>query len=394
MRAAAAADAPPVAPAPPAVPAAPSASAFDPVRVEALVRALAGPSYAGRGRPDDRERVAVALDELLLEAASNQRRFAGTTRLAPLPGHAGFVVPVAAEGGIPAGRNVVAWIPGTTPGECVWLVAAYDGRPPAGTTVFPGADAKASGCVAVLEVAAALADGPAPARGVVVALVDLSDHGGAGAKALLAAPPTAAGTPVAVVVVERLGRSLGDALPGTLFLLGADRSDATDTAARTLGAPDGTTLRRLPLDFHAEPASDAVPFEEAGLPTVLVTAGASDDDGTPADTPDRVDPARVAAGARVVAALVGALAATTEPLTPRARGPLCLDDVRTLAAIAADVAARKDALGGDERRATLLRALTALADEVIARGAVTAGERTALRLLALQVFAGLQGRDR
>ena len=46
------------------------------------------------------------------------------------------------------------------------------------------------------------------------------------------------------------------------------------------------------------------------------------------------------------------------------------------------------------RRVALVRALVAHLDEVLARGRVTPGERLTARLLALQVFAALQQRDR
>ncbi len=285
-------------------------------------------------------------------------------------------------------------MPGTVPGEHVVLAAAYDGRPPTATETFVAADGRGTGLAAVLEVARLLAAGPAPRRAVMVALLDLSDHGEAGARALASMPPPAGSRPVAAVVAERLGRSLGDAMPGALFVLGAERGTGLASLVEGMRVPAPLVLRSLALDLHAEPTSSALPFEEAGWPVLLVTAGASKDDGTPRDVVDAVVPAVLAARTSVLLDLVRRVAdAATAPTAVEAPAPR-VEEAATLRALAADVLARAAALGLDARRVALVRALVAHLDEVLARGRVTPGERLTARLLALQVFAALQQRDR
>ena len=372
-----AADAPP---APRAADAGPDAA-----RLLATVRARAAPALAGVGYAADREAAATWLAAALRDAGARS-----------LPGRDGYVVdlPPLPSAGLPHGRNLVGWVPGTVPGEHVVLAAAYDGRPPTATETFLAADGRGTGLAAVLEVTRLLAAGPAPRRSVMVALLDLSDHGEAGARALAAMPSPAGSRPVAAVVAERLGRSLGDAMPGALFVLGAERGTGLASLVEGMRVAAPLTLHALALDLHAEPTSSALPFEEAGWPVLLVTAGASKDDGTPRDVPDAVVPAALAARTAAVLDLVRRVAdVASAPTAVEAPGPR-VEEAATLRALAADVLARASALGLDARRAGLVRALVAHLDDVLGRGRVTPGERLTARLLALQVFAALQQRDR
>ncbi|MFO0931634.1 MAG: M28 family peptidase [Planctomycetota bacterium] len=372
-----AADAPP---APRAADAAP-----DVERLVATVRARAAPALAGVGTPADRETASTWLAAALRDAGAR-----------PLPGRDGYVVelPPQPSAGLPLGRNVVGWVPGAVPGEHVVLAAAYDGRPPTTTDTFLAADGRGTGLAAALEVTRLLAAGPAPRRGVMVALLDLSDHGEAGARALAAMPPPAGSRPVAAVVAERLGRSLGDAMPGALFVLGAERGTGLASLVEGMRVHAPLTLRALALDLHAEPTSSALPVAEAGWPVLLVTAGASKADGTPRAVADAVVPATLAARTAALLDLVRRVAdAATAPTPVEAPTPR-VEEATTLRALAADVLARAAALGLDARRVALVRALVAHLDEVLARGRVTPGERLTARLLALQVFAALQHRDR
>jgi len=357
----------------------------DVARLLATVRARTAADLAGVGYAADRERAAAWLDAALREAGAR-----------PVPGRDGGVVtlPPKASAGLPLGRNVVGWVPGTVPGEHVVLVAAYDGRPPTATETFLAADGRGTGLAAVLEVVRLLAAGPTPRRGVFVALVDLSDHGEAGARALAAMPGPAGSKPVVAVVAERLGRSLGDAMPGALFVFGAERGTGLASLVEGLGVPAGVVLRPLALDLHAEPTSSALPFEEAGWPTLLVTAGASKDDGTPRDVGEALQPAALVARTGVLLDLVRRVADVPVAPTLVAEPAPRVEEARTLRTLVADVLARAGTLGLDPRRVLLVRALLAHLDEAVADGRVTPGERLTARVLALQVFAALQNRDR
>jgi hypothetical protein len=359
----------------------------DRARMTHWVDQLAAPDLGGRGTPEDRERAAVYLGDQLSK-----------TGVHPAPWRETFAAPISARrgAGVPTGRNLIGWIPGASATEHVLLAASYDGRAPIAGKPFPGADGRATGVAAVLEATRMLVKGPAPRRSVLVALFDLSDYGEAGARAHLAEPPVPTSSCVTAVIAERLGRSLGDALPGTLFVFGAERSAAAATALAAVHAPDGVTMRSLSFDLHAELTSGALPFEEARVPTLLVTAGAGKDDGTVQDVADRVDGAALVARTRVLADVVFALADAPERPTWRETLEPRLEDLRVLSALVAEIEKRAMDAGPaalDERRRILVTLLRGQLDEVLARGKVTTGERVSIRLQALQVFAALQGRD-
>lgn len=363
----------------------PDRGAPDAGRLEAAVRRLSGSEFAGAGSASDRERAAAWLAEQLSAAS-----------VFPPPGRRAHVVelPAVAHVGLPLGRNVLGFVPGKEAGEHVVLAAPYDSRPATATASYPAADARASGVAAVLEVARRLAAGPRTKRGVLVALLDLSDHGEAGGKALLKDPVAGdarpgGSRPVAAVVAERLGRSLGDAMPGALFVHGAETGTGLASLLRGVSPPRGVTMHALGLDLVPLPTTAALPFEEAGLPTLLVTAGPSRDDGSPRDVAERISFASLAARAAALEAVVRAVADAEEaPRVVEERMP-ALAEARTLKAVVADLVARADAVGLDFKGRALAEEIVRGIDAAVAKGDVTVGERLAARLLALELFAGL-----
>ena len=104
---------------------------------------------------------------------------------------------------------------------------------PAGADViFNGADDDASGSVAVLELAEALASGKRPRRTVVFAWFGSEESGGAGASHFIDAPPIPLDTIVANLEFEMIGRADAAVAPHTLWLTGYERSDLGPALAR------------------------------------------------------------------------------------------------------------------------------------------------------------------
>jgi len=100
-----------------------------------------------------------------------------------------------------------------------------------GETIYPGADDDASGTVAVLELARALASGPKPKRTVVFALFGSEEEGGLGSSWFEENPPL----PLAEIAInlefEMIGRP-DPKYPGdSLWLSGWERSDLGPTLA-------------------------------------------------------------------------------------------------------------------------------------------------------------------
>ena len=96
---------------------------------------------------------------------------------------------------------------------------------PGDDTVFNGADDDASGSVAVLELAEALAQGKRPKRTIIFAWFGSEESGGYGASHFIDAPPVPLAQIVANLEFEMIGRPDKAVAAHTLWLTGYERSD-------------------------------------------------------------------------------------------------------------------------------------------------------------------------
>ncbi len=170
----------------------------------------------------------------------------------------------------------------------VLLTAHYDGVGDDPDQRLPGAADNASGCAVVLEAARQLAGTVPPGTGLAVAFLDAEEAGAVGSAHH--APQVPAGT--WVINVDGVG-SLGDAVAveagGPAHALLA----ALDQAGRDTGIP----LRGAAM------ASDNRRYAAAGLPAIGIGMGIPGYQ-TPAETPDRVEPATLSAATQLVVATV------------------------------------------------------------------------------------------
>ena len=113
-----------------------------------------------------------------------------------------------------------------------------------GDTIYNGADDDASGSVAVLELAEALAAGKRPRRSVMFAWFGSEESGGAGASHFIDAPPVPLERIVANLEFEMIGRRDAAVPPHTLWLTGFERS--------TLGPALAKRGARIVGDPHPE----------------------------------------------------------------------------------------------------------------------------------------------
>jgi hypothetical protein len=95
---------------------------------------------------------------------------------------------------------------------------------PGTDAIFNGADDDASGCVAVLELARALASGKRPKRTIYFVCFGSEERGGYGAQYFVAHSPVALEQVVADVTFEMLGRPDSKVPANTLWLTGYERS--------------------------------------------------------------------------------------------------------------------------------------------------------------------------
>jgi aminopeptidase YwaD len=169
--------------------------------------------------------------------------------------------------------NAVGRLTGSDPTsakEAILLSAHLDHvgtRPaPAGAasgadTIYNGADDDASGTVAVLELARAVALGPRPKRTIVFAFFGSEEAGGFGSRFFADKPVVPLAELVANLQFEMIGRPDGKVPPHTLWLTGYERS--------TLGPALAKQGARLVQDPHPEQSfftrSDNIQFARRGV---------------------------------------------------------------------------------------------------------------------------------
>ncbi|HEX2210361.1 MAG TPA: M20/M25/M40 family metallo-hydrolase [Longimicrobium sp.] len=190
--------------------------------------------------------------------------------------------------------NVIGMIPGSDPAlrhEAVIVGAHYDhlgiGRPVDGDSIYNGADDDASGTVAVLEVARALARGPAPKRTVLFFFATGEELGMLGTRWYLRHPVVPLDSTVAGLMIEMIGRP--DSLaggPGRAWLTGYERS----TVSRILQGAGVSIVADPRPDQDFFNRSDNTPFAMLGVPAhALSSYGLHGDYHQPSDEVERID---------------------------------------------------------------------------------------------------------
>jgi aminopeptidase YwaD len=130
-----------------------------------------------------------------------------------------------------------------------------------GDTIYNGADDDASGSIAVLELAKAIAAGPKPKRTIVFAWFGSEESGGAGARYFAGKPVVPLDRIIANLQFEMIGRADEKVPPHTLWLTGFERSNLGPELAKR-GA-------KLVQDPHPEQnffeRSDNIQFARRGV---------------------------------------------------------------------------------------------------------------------------------
>ncbi len=168
------------------------------------------------------------------------------------------------------GHNVVGVLPGSDPAlrdEFILVDAHLDhlgiGRPVDGDSIYNGADDDASGVVAVLGIARALAAGSRPRRTVIFAAMTGEEMGLLGTRWYIGHPVRPLDQTVANLEIEMIGRP--DSLAGgagRAWLTGYDRSTMGDVLAAA-GLPIVPDPRP---DQHFFERSDNIAFARMGIP--------------------------------------------------------------------------------------------------------------------------------
>jgi hypothetical protein len=363
--------------------------AITPAELKAHVYRLASPEFRGRRGPGA-ARAAQHVSDLFKKAG-----------LAPAFGDSYFQdIPWLVNSGTDGrpsfvGRNVAAMLPGSDPvlrDEWIVLSAHYDHLGQNGDTLFPGADDNASGVAMLVEVAEAFAlQKHKPKRTILFVAFDLEEQGLQGSVYFAAHPPRPFGKLKAFLTADLIGRSMGNVMDETVYVLGSESSPGLRRVVTEVKPESGLTVGRLGADlvggdrFLAR--SDYGPFRDRRVPFLFFTTGVHPDYHKPSDLPDRVDYAKLARISRWIRDLTERLA--DEPAAP-AWEPQKEPDLGEARAVLALLTRTLDRPGvvklTAEQRAGVESARDRLT-AIVGRGSMTATERawlvsTGRRLLA------------
>ena len=191
-------------------------------------------------------------------------------------------------------NNVVAVVNGSDPAladEYVTVGAHLDHVGITDGEVFNGADDNASGCVAVLEAAEAVALHP-PRRSVIFILYSAEEVGLFGSQYFVDFCPVPLEKIEANINLDMVGRS--NPKPPGFEVIGSNRiceemKEAVIAAnnKRVKAELDFSTDESDPQDFFSR--SDHFNFHKKGIPTVFLSSGEHPDYHTPKDDADRID---------------------------------------------------------------------------------------------------------
>ena len=215
--------------------------------------------------------------------------------------------------------NVVGMVRGADPAlrdQAILIDAHYDhlgiGPPMNGDSIYNGADDDASGVVAVLGAARALASGPPPRRTVVFLATTGEELGLLGTRWYVEHPVVPLDHTVANLEIEMIGRP--DSLaggPGKGWLTGFERSTMGERMAAA-GIPVVADPRPDQRFFLR---SDNIAFARRGIPAhTLSSYGMHADYHTPADQVDRIDAGHLSALVQAVARAARLLADGDPPV--------------------------------------------------------------------------------
>jgi Zn-dependent M28 family amino/carboxypeptidase len=213
---------------------------------------LASDAMQGRGSGSGYERLAAeyigsqfrqfGLEPAGDRDATGQQSFVQRAALSSMSAHAKveFGGPIQSTGEVST-WNAVGVLRGSDPAaakEAIMLSAHLDhlgtteNAAPGTDAIFNGADDDASGCVAVLELARALASGKRPKRTIYFVCFGSEERGGYGAQYFVAHSPVPLERIVADVTFEMLGRPDSKVPANTLWLTGYERSTLGPELAR------------------------------------------------------------------------------------------------------------------------------------------------------------------
>ena len=302
----------------------PATGAISPGAVQRHTVELADDKYEGRGAgyPGERqaaEYIAAEFKRIGLVPAGDSRGYFQEFRF-----HTWHPV---TPWEVMTSRNVIGRIDGadaSLSNEIVVIGAHYDGQGRAGQAdpmrnpapadaakdeIWNSANDNAASVAAMLEIARALKQSPvAPQRSVLFIAFGAEEHGMAGSIHYVSHPIAPLNEHVAMINLEKLGRTPDNPFNVTGSATSAVWSEVLKRAQQE------TNAQIVTLNPFAVPESDHYPFAASRLPAIMLHVARDPDSHQPSDVADRLDFNRVALGARL--AMVMSLDLAERPQRP------------------------------------------------------------------------------
>lgn len=339
-------------------------------RLESVVRKLASPEMEGRRGEGGRRAAAFLVEEF--RELKLEPLFAGQ-----------FVQEIpASEPGRIQGRNVGAALRGSDPAlrdEWVILAAHFDHLGVREGVLYPGADDNGSGVAMMLEVARSFAEaGRAPRRSLMFIGFDLEEVGLFGSRYFAAHPPVPLGKIALFITADMIGRSFGGVCRQDVFVLGTEHAPALRGWIDAIAKDRPLKVGLLGSDLLVLNRSDYGPFRSRQVPFLFFTTGENPRYHSPQDTPDSMDYPKLATISQVIHEL--AVTATNADTVPRwsnsPDNPLA--EAITIRDVLRQLIENREALGLGAAQMYLMNSTLHSLDGIVARGAITPGERAAL----------------
>ena len=368
----------------PCAPAAEPAPAPELSRLKAHVETLASPEFGGRrgrGALKAAKYVADALRDLGLEPLF------GDSFAQDIPGNEPDVI---------LGRNVGARLRGSDPAlkdEWIILGAHFDHLGTRDGVLYPGADDDASGVAMMLEVARSLSQGAErPRRGVLFVGFDLEESALYGSRHFAARPPVPLEQVKLFVTADMIGRSLGGVCEPYVFAMGTENAPALRPwiAEAAAGFP-ALKVGQLGADIMVIDRSDYGPFRSRRVPFLFFSTGENPCYHTPRDVPETLDYPKLESISRLMhAVLARAAVADALPAWSAAPDHTAIAEAMAIRDVLRTFLDHRADLQIGAGKALILSNAVRNLDAVIARGAITPEERSAMvRIAQLVLFTVL-----
>ncbi len=351
-------------------------------RLRAHVNALTAPEMLGRNGAGGKKAAEYLTDQF--QRIGLEPLFKGSF-YQDVPGR---------EGGFRPGRNVGGILRGSDPklrDEWIILSAHYDHLGARNGVIFPGADDNASGVAMMLDVARALINATEkPRRSLMFIGFDLEEAGLFGSRYFVEHAPVPLEKVALFVTADMIGRSLAGVCEPYVFVMGSEHAPGLRSWIEAAGEGKPLTIGTLGSDILLLDRSDYGPFRTRQVPYLFFSTGENPTYHTPQDVPETLNYAKLTAISQVILGVVARAADAPEVPRWTATQDLSIAEAITIRNVLRILLEhRKELKVGATQRLLMSNALKTL-DVIVARGAITAEERTGVvRVARLILFSVL-----